>query len=293
MLGRDLESLLLKQAVNLFTCSRSPSKTSSQHRVFNLESPGFDALFEWSKADVVFHTAAMTNVDECEKNKERARLVNVGSVSGILECLSRKKPTAKFVYISSDAVKAEGQFMANESCKTGPLNFYGETKLEAERIISDSSLTATAIRTTIVGTRTGIGQNSFSDWVVNSLKSHQKTNLFEDAIFTPISTHSLSMQLVKLLTQDLPKVLNLSGAEAVSKHDFGFKLAMALGLDTGLILKSRISQSGLFATRLKDQTLSSKLAEEKYGLKLPMIEQTIQEVMLSMKNYEIEGIKNV
>ena len=292
MLGRDLEAALLKQPLRLFTCSRTTSETNPNHFVLDLEDPDFDALVSWSRPDALIHCAAMTNVDECEKNKERAEKVNVGSVAGILSSLGRLASSASFIYISSDAVKAEDQPMASEGCRVAPLNFYGETKAAAERLIQESELNATAVRTTIVGTRIGIGQNSFVDWVISSLKSGKQTNLFEDALFTPISTQALSKQLISLLGKKLPKILHLDGATATSKYDFGFELAKKLGLDTSLIVKSNIARSGLLANRLKDQTLSSAYAERHYLVKAPSILETIQDVCDALKLYETKGLNH-
>ena len=113
-----------------------------------------------SKAKVVLHMAAKTNVDGCEldkhrdleilgfKNKEEkeeawqneqtAYAVNVfGTQNMIGAC---KKNNKKLIYISTDFVFDGTKKHYNEDDKPNPLNWYAKTKYEGEKLVQDSGL---------------------------------------------------------------------------------------------------------------------------------------------------------
>ncbi len=279
MLGSEVCKVFAgTQDISLFSTSRSMVERAN-HRTFDLLESSYTSLFEWSKPDVVIHCAAMTNVDLCEKDQDLAQAVNVGSVSKLLEAMRIKSTNTKLFFISSDAVKAEGQPMAIESCRTMPLNFYGQTKLDAEKLILTSNLQSTVIRTTIVGSKKHLGQSSFVDGIIERTKNKEKSHLFTDAIFTPISCMRLTETIQKILFLTLPKILHIAGAEAVSKYDFGTRLLEEMGLSSDFVDKSKLIESGLFASRLRDQSLSSSFLNRLTGISSPTVLETIHELI--------------
>jgi nucleoside-diphosphate-sugar epimerase len=81
--------------------------------------------------DVVFHLAALTDVEESEIEKSSYWSVNVmGTINVLNAALER---SMKVVYASSAAVYGELKNPAVEDMTPNPLNFYGYTKLEAEK----------------------------------------------------------------------------------------------------------------------------------------------------------------
>jgi dTDP-4-dehydrorhamnose reductase len=83
---------------------------------------------------VVVHTAAQTNVDLCESDRDLARRVNVDGTANITEGCA--KVGARLMLISTDYVFDEERGNYRESDQPNPIDFYGATKLEAERIVA-------------------------------------------------------------------------------------------------------------------------------------------------------------
>ena len=278
----------------VFATSRSPLHNGEvQHRSFDLAEKSYLSLFEWSKPDVIIHCAALTQIDQCEKDHALARAINVDSVTKFIHAIEDSSHASKLFFISSDAVKAEGQPMADESCETRPLNFYGQTKLQAELEIETSSIQATAIRTTIVGSKKAQSQSGFADWIVESVQAKKPVSLFEDVFFTPISCARLASHLQALFQgSNLPKVLNISGGESVSKFEFGKTLVESLGMNTDFIKASSLKDSGLTASRLKDQTLSSKNFSQITGIEAPSLLQTVQDLVELYPEFNLKGNQN-
>ena len=89
-----------------------------------------------TKPEAIIHTAAYTDVDGCEANKEKAYKVNVLGTRGLAKlCL---KLNLRFIYISTDYVFDGSKGMYFESDIPNPVNFYGLTKLLGEESVASA-----------------------------------------------------------------------------------------------------------------------------------------------------------
>lgn len=80
--------------------------------------------------DVVVHTAAMTDVDGCERDPDAAFAVNAGGAASVAAS------GARTILLSTDYVfdgEAAGAYAEDDPA--GPLSVYGRTKLAAERSV--------------------------------------------------------------------------------------------------------------------------------------------------------------
>ena len=82
------------------------------------------------KPDIIIHTAAITDVDYCEKNKQKAYSVNVLGTRNL--CDIAKKIDCKIIYVSTDGVFSGNYKNNKEEDVCNPINYYGQTKLEGE-----------------------------------------------------------------------------------------------------------------------------------------------------------------
>ena len=134
------------------------------------------------KPRLVIHTVAYPNVDFCEKNKDDAHFLHVTITQKIAQiCASIG---TKILYFSTDAVfdGKEGKRFT-ESDIPNPLSYYGQTKLQAEKILVESSPDNVIFRTTVI-----YGSNirsRFTNWVLENLKQNKKVPAFTDQFNTP------------------------------------------------------------------------------------------------------------
>jgi len=220
---------------------------------FDLLSEYYDALITWAKPDIIVHCAAITDVDYCEENPEQAMAVNAESVNKFLKYDSG----ARIIFISSDAVFPDGIHLASEKDQTAPENYYGKTKEVGEKYIKEAIGSHVAVRTTIVGKNINPSYQGFVEWIVNSVKNGKEIDLFDDAIFTPITTWHLVNELGWIMENNISGIVHIAGKEPISKYDFGKKICEGLGLDTQLINNGSIDDVNFKAKRLKDQTMDS------------------------------------
>jgi dTDP-4-dehydrorhamnose reductase len=83
-------------------------------------------------ADLVVHAAAMTNVDGCERDPDRAMAVNAGGAANVAAA------GVRVIHLSTDYVFSgndPGEYA--EDAATGPLGAYGRSKLDGERAVLD------------------------------------------------------------------------------------------------------------------------------------------------------------
>ena len=136
-----------------------------------------------SQPDVIIHAAAMSKPDECDNNKEACYLNNVAATKFLLEASLQFQ--LHFIYVSSDFIFGENG-PHGEDDKAAPLNYYGETKWQSEKLVMQSGLTYTIIRPVFIyGPALENMRPSFLHWVKNNLKQKKKIKVVSDQQRTP------------------------------------------------------------------------------------------------------------
>jgi len=285
MLGATLAEKWEKK-FQIFTTGReSFTKLPSKHFMpFNLLSDSYDSLMNWANPDVVVHCAAITDLDYCENNIEKAMAVNAESVKKFL----KYGFSTKLIFISSDAVFPNGIYMATEKNHTLPENIYGRTKEAGEKYILHSKGNHIAIRTTIVGKNINPKYRGFVEWIIHSLKNEKEISLFNDALFTPITIWHLADEIEWIINKDIKGILHVSGGQPISKYDFGKRICQALKLETDLIKSGNMDDFKFKARRSKDQTLSSSFYSSTYNRTLPTTNETIDSIVKHFQEYIYE-----
>jgi dTDP-4-dehydrorhamnose reductase len=114
---------------------------------YNIEGFGIDTLnitdplsvsriFNSFRPDIVLHTAAYTDVDGCESNKELAMEINAVGTSNIAATCNEMG--ARLIYYSTDYVfdgTKKEPYIENDT--TNPINIYGRSKLEGEKAVEN------------------------------------------------------------------------------------------------------------------------------------------------------------
>jgi dTDP-4-dehydrorhamnose reductase len=212
-------------------------------------------LFSELKPAIVIHTASETNVDKCETEKEYAWKINVEGTRNI--ALACSKTGAKLVYISTDYVFDGEKGNYNEQDKPNPINYYGATKLEGEKQVTQNCQKYFILRTSVLYGWHPWKQN-FATWVINQLKQDKEITVVEDHYNTPTLTDNLAEITLEAIQKDLQGLYHASGSERVSRYAFAKQLAKAFNLDPNLIKPIKMSQlTAWVAKRPKDSSLNT------------------------------------
>lgn len=223
--------------------------------------------------DVIVNTAAVTDVDLCETERELAWQVNVGSVENL--AYAAKLVGAKIIHLSTDYVFDGKNGPYNELDRPNPLSYYGRTKLASENVLLTSGVQYTIIRTMVLY---GIGVNvksNFALWIYNNLKEKKPIRTVDDQIGNPTLVDDLAFAIVKIIELDRTGLYHIAGTDLVSRYDFALMLADVFKFNKKLITPVKSSTFKQPAPRplksgfiiLKAQTeLDLKMSGVKYGL---------------------------
>tara|TARA_Y100000589_G_scaffold25228_1_gene20863 strand:- start:561 stop:1445 length:885 start_codon:yes stop_codon:yes gene_type:complete len=207
----------------------------------NFDLSNIDSCQEYIKShkpNFIINAGAYTNVEKAETNKEEVFLINTKSVEVLIEEI--KKYNGGFLQISSDYV-FNGNFFRpiNTNSKLEPINYYGYSKAEAEKIVLSYS-NAKVIRTSWI--YSPIGKN-FLLTILRSLKSNdleKPVNIISDQIGCPTSADSLSKACWPLIkNKNLPNILHWTDLGCASWFDFAF-LIRKIAIDINILNNPKI-----------------------------------------------------
>jgi dTDP-4-dehydrorhamnose reductase len=232
-----------------------------------LDGPGISDMVERLAPEVIIHSAALTDVDRCEREKELAYKMNVEGTEAIAS--AAKKAGSFLIYISTDYVFDGQRGMYREEDRPNPLSYYGYSKLLGEHCCGGC-----IVRTCVIyGSRPASGKVNFALWLLSSLKSGKEVRVVTDQFITPTLDTNLSTMVLEVADRRLCNIYNLAGATRISRYDYSLQLAKEFDLDASLIIPSRMSDLQWAAKRPIDSSLdTSKARAELMEKPLPLNE---------------------
>ncbi|HXU26919.1 MAG TPA: SDR family oxidoreductase [Bacteroidia bacterium] len=195
--------------------------------------------------DAVIHTAAMTNVDACESEKELAVAMNTSAVQYIVDALQELQQknagyNPQLVHLSTDFIFDGTHGPVDEQEKPNPLSFYAETKLNAEKIVQSSKLHWAIARTVLVyGIVDNMSRSNIVLWAKQNLEQGKKINVVDDQFRSPTLAEDLADGCILLVQKKAQGIYNISGKDFMSILQLVHQVADYYGLDKSLINPSK------------------------------------------------------
>ena len=156
-------------------------------------------------AAVVIHLAAITNVDECERNPELAVAVNAEGTRNVVE--AARLLGARVIYLSTDYVfDGEKQDEYDEQDTPKPVSVYGRSKLQGERYVT-ARRENLVVRTSWVF---GSGKN-FPRTMIEAARAGKPISVVDDQVSRPTSAGDLAKALAHLASRPVSGVLHVAG----------------------------------------------------------------------------------
>ncbi|MCE3227204.1 MAG: dTDP-4-dehydrorhamnose reductase [Bacteroidetes bacterium] len=206
-----------------------------------------EEVFKKYLPDAVINTAAMTNVDACETEKENCWAMNVTAVEHQVNTLTQlKKENAgynpHFIHLSTDFIFDGTHGPLDENEKPNPLSYYAESKLAAEKVVQASSLDWAIARTVLVyGIVDNMSRSNIVLWVKSNLEQGKKINVVDDQFRTPTLAEDLADGCILIVQKKAKGIYNISGKDFYSILELAQKVADYYGLDKSLINPSKSS----------------------------------------------------
>ena len=193
------------------------------------------------KPDVIIHTAAMTQVDQCEIEREACWLNNVSAVEFLVS--ASQKINAHFIHVSTDFIFDGSHGPLDEQATPNPISFYGESKLAGEQAVINGQLKWAILRTVLVyGVTKDMSRSNIVLWVKKSLEEGKKINVVTDQWRTPTLAEDLAMGCVLAAKKMATGVFNISGEEMMTPYDIAIQTADFFKLDKTLINQTDSTQ---------------------------------------------------
>jgi dTDP-4-dehydrorhamnose reductase len=182
----------------------------------------------------IIHTVAMANVEACEANIEACEQVNVEAVKTLVSLA--EKYDSHLIHLSTDFIFDGKEGPYAETAIPHPLNEYGKSKLEAEKLIQASSIKWAIIRTILVyGVPNDKDRSNLILWVKNSLEAGKKINVVTDHYRMPTLVEDLTKATLSIMDKQAKGIYHISGSEGYSIYDIAMQVAKFWNLDTSLI----------------------------------------------------------
>ena len=189
----------------------------------------------------VVNVAAIADIDYAEREKELAYKVNVDGARYVAESCARHG--IRFIFFSSDAVfDGEGSHYTEED-QPAPVNYYGQTKWEAEQAVFKAFPAAVVIRLSLVLGFPIAGGNSFFANLESKIKAGKEIITPTYEIRTPVDVLTLSECVLELCQNNFSGVLHIGATDSISRYDLTREVTRRLGCDEKLVVPQRIPET--------------------------------------------------
>lgn len=281
-------STLIKYGIGEYEISATFNKnglSNNNVKTFKIDLfNNLDALIELItkiNPDVVVHTAAHSSVDLCETNPELADKLHIEITKDIANICA--KINSKLIYFSTDWVfGGEIGKKYTENDTPNPINYYGLTKLAAEKIILECSSNNVVLRTAVIY---GYHKRSrFTNWILPYLSQNKMVDPFSDQYGTPTLVDDLVKAVLKIIQFDVKGLFHATGKTCLNRYEFALILADIFGLDKSFIKSVTKYEKKQDAPRPTSTCLDSRKLEKLLNFDFSDIQSGVQFIHTQYKN---------
>lgn len=238
-------------------CATFHTHHSSQPGFVNFdltESDSVKKLILNEKPEALIHSAALTDVDICERNPTAALQINGFATANLSKIC---KQTGSFlIYVSTDYVFDGSVGKYDESAIANPINAYGASKLVGEEQVASRCDDFCIVRTSVVY---GWGREyrpNFATRLYEGLRLGQRIAVVADQYVSPTLNTQLARMLLEVAERRFRGTLHLAGDQRVSRYEFALQLAEKFSFDARRIEAIQASSSQWIARRPRDSSLN-------------------------------------
>ncbi len=181
--------------------------------------------------DSIVNCAAYTDVDGAESEAEMADRVNAEAV-GRLGAFARDAD--KWVlHISTDFVfDGRSGTPYVETDLPNPVNTYGKSKLEGERLLVGSGCRHCILR---IEWTYGVHGNNFVKKIIQHAKTDKTVKVVDDQVGSPTATTEVANVICKLLSKKPEGIFHFASAGYVSRYEMAKFIFDKLSFDVNLL----------------------------------------------------------
>lgn len=187
-------------------------------------------IVEKFRPHCIINTAAMTNVDACEKDQENCWKMNVEAVRTMTELCELHN--IHLIHLSTDFVFDGEKGHYSEEDVPNPLSHYARSKYESEKVVQQARIDSAIIRTIIIyGVVDDKQRSNVVIWTINSLRQQKDINVISDQMRSPTLAEDLADACVQAALKRATGIYHVSGSETMSILDMVNRTADFFQLD--------------------------------------------------------------
>lgn len=223
----------------------------------------------------VIDTAAMHNVDYCEKNPDESYKINVSGTKNVAEAC--RETWAKMVFISTDYVFDGEMGGYSEKDTPNPQSVYARHKLEAENVVKETLDDWAVVRTSVIY---GWDEAKFNfvTWTIDKLQKKEAIKIVDDQYSSPTLADNLAEALLSLIKKDKRGLYHIAGNDCVNRHDLTLKIAYVFGLDKSLVTPIATKDLNQLAKRPMMACLDVSKAQKELNIRLLRAEEGLKKM---------------
>jgi dTDP-4-dehydrorhamnose reductase len=182
---------------------------------------------------------------------------------------------ARLIHMSSDVIfEGEREGAYTEDHPPAPISPYGEAKARAEALVAAAHPGAAIVRTSLIYGFEPI--DKISQFALDVASGRRDERLFVDEYRCPVFVGDLAAALLELMALPYAGVLNIAGAERLSRFEFGQLLARAWGYDPGGLRGASSAESPV--RRARNCTLAIGRAQSLLHTKLRGVREVLADL---------------
>ncbi|KKP59687.1 MAG: dTDP-4-dehydrorhamnose reductase [Candidatus Gottesmanbacteria bacterium GW2011_GWA1_34_13] len=240
ILGTGLSGLVGSRIVELLSGKYNFEDLSFDTGIDITDKTAVLNKFTSSKAVWVLHLAAKTDVNACQIDKELGKKgnawnINVEGTRNIVNAAA--KTNKRVLFISSDFVFSGKKDFYQEQDLPDPINWYGVTKYEGEKITLKEKNNL-VVRITYPYRAKCLTKKDFVHKIKTNLEESKVTQGVTDMIFAPTFIDDIAFSLDLLISQKQSGIYHVVGNSLISPYMAALEIAHKLNLNKNLIQKT-------------------------------------------------------
>ncbi|MBI3317233.1 MAG: SDR family oxidoreductase [Candidatus Omnitrophica bacterium] len=224
---------------NIFTTSRSQDFKNKNPKISYkaldiTERASFQKLIKKIQPDFLIHTAAMAQVDECERQKELCWKTNVEAVKTVVESADPQR--THLIHFSTDFVFDGELGLYREQDLPNPPAYYGLSKWESEKIIQSYAGPWTLFRVLLVyGWTPELHRTNIVLWTLENLEKGRTIRVAQDQYRMPTLAEDIAEVVYQSIQKRAVGLYHICGPERLSIFEIAKQTAECFGLPTSLL----------------------------------------------------------
>ncbi len=221
-LGKAVVEVFFKSGVDVYPIPHSRLDITNRQRV--------EEIIRAYLPEIIINCSAFTDVDLCEKERDKAYMVNAIGPKNL--AILSERYNIHIIHISTDYVfDGEKDSPYNEFDIPNPINIYGKSKLEGEYFVERFSKRYTIVRTSWLY---GDG-NNFVRKIVERAKKENIVRVVDDQFGSPTYTYDVARALLSIAKGDFYGLYHCANRGVVSRFEEARFIVETLGLNAEVI----------------------------------------------------------